>query len=56
MMMMCRDGWVPPDENCDAEMEESLEGSPGAKQPDACEAEMAVVYKGVICVEEDDVS
>ena len=40
MMMMCRDGWVPPDEKCDAEMEESLEDSPWAKQP---EAKVAVV-------------
>ena len=42
MMMMCRDGWVPPDEKYDAEMEETLEDSPWAKQPDACEAEMVV--------------
>ena len=38
-----KDGWVPPDEKCDAEMEESLEDSPWAKQPDAREAEVAVV-------------
>ncbi len=42
-MMMCRDGWVPPDEKCDAEMEESLEDSPWAKQPDAREAEVVVL-------------
>ena len=35
-MMMCRDGWIPLDEKCDAEMEE-------AKQPDPREAEVAVV-------------
>jgi hypothetical protein len=37
MMMKWRDGWVPPNEKCDAEVEESFEYSPWAQQSNAVE-------------------